>query len=149
MNKYEANIVLCEEVAGNNIFNNVFNNIVIGGEDNLVSFDIAIFISTMVKEIKEEMLLLDIVAKKEDDERMAIHPIGSTVKKYESLGLKRDLCVFRDNEVDFPWEGEYILELRKTDKIVDTNTITSEEMVSIIEEAEVINTFSFYVEHEN
>lgn len=71
--------------------------------------------------------------------------LGSVTKKYTKNGLSRALLVFRDNTVDFRWEGIYALELRHCDKYVNIDEKTDEEMIEIINNSDIINTFTFSV----
>ena len=146
-NRFEANILLCEKIVGDNSFEGLFNNIDIEGKkNNKPPFDIGIFLTADIVECKKETFLLDIIYKDcEDENTIPTNILGSLERDYDQLGVNRELCVLKKNKVDFLWEGMYTLELRHCKDCIDINEKTVEEMESVISESEVINSFTFSV----
>lgn len=144
-NMFEANIILCERMEKGNRPKGLFNNIEIEENEN-VMFDVGIFFVANINRNTKETFLLDIIYKDGmDKNRGPINMLGSVTKKYTKNGLSRALLVFRDNTVDFRWEGIYALELRHCDKYVNIDEKTDEEMIEIINNSDIINTFTFSV----
>lgn len=142
-NIFEANIILCKQIDGENNPEGIFNNIEIEADES-ASFDIGIFFVADISERRNEMFILDIVHKEDkDSDTTQTNILGSLEKKYEEEGYARELIVLKENTVFFPWEGLYILELRHCEACVDINDKNPEE---ILESSEIVNTFTFSVE---
>ena len=61
-NRFEANIILCEKIEGENSLKGIFNNIEIDQGDT-TTFGMWIFLVADIKECKKETFLLDVIYK--------------------------------------------------------------------------------------
>lgn len=145
-NKFAANILMCKNITEEKEFKDVFNNITLTDE-HAIEFDMGIFFTSDVQEVKEELFLVNI--SHETEEAINYHLIGTIIKKFDKIGKNIDLNIFRDNKVDFKWEGLYNLELRLCKERKDINVLENDEIVDWIEKSELINSFSFSVKFKN
>ena len=142
-NKFSANILLCEEITDDKRFEGIFNNLILE-EDEIVIFNIAIFLTKNIVEVKDEMFLLDLAYERENGTNY--HPIGTTTRMCNELGKSIEIAAFKSVEVEFAWEGLYRLEFRKCKNHVDINTLNDEELLKFIKNSDLVQSFTFSVE---
>ena len=121
----------------------VFNNLVLE-DDERTSFDIAVFLTKNIVELKDEMFLLDLAY--EHEEGTSYHPIGTMKKNFNKLGRSIELTVLKSVEVEFAWEGLYRLEFRKCKEHKEINGLSDKELISFIKDSDLIQHFTFSVE---
>lgn len=142
-NRFSANILLCQEIIEDRNFEGIFNNIILE-DDETIEFDIAIFLTKNIEEIKDEMFLLDLAFDEESGTHY--HPIGTTLKSCDNKGKSIEVSAFKSVKVDFVWEGLYRLEFRRCQKHVDINSLDNDEIVTFIKDCKLINEFTFSVQ---
>lgn len=142
-NKFVANIVMSEKFGSDAECDSFFNVIVLD-ESRLAKFDLGIFLTSDIKNVKNEMFLLNLVY--ENSEKELFHPLGTNVRFFSEAKKSTELIVFKDNEIDFKWDGMYTLEFRVCNEVRDINEMEIEELIAFIDESKMINSFSFVVE---
>ena len=134
---------MSEKVSANAECDNLFNVIVLD-ENRWAKFDLGIFLTSNITSAKDEMFLLNLIY--EDGENEMFHPLGTNIRNFSEAKKSTELIVFKDNEIDFKWDGMYTLEFRLCNRIRDINEMNIEELIAFIDESEMINSFSFVVE---
>ena len=128
-NKFIANILLCEEFTKESKCNNFFNYITLEDKKK-VSFDIGIFFASDIKEVKTEMFLVNLVYEGDRDNTGGqFHPLGTYTKSFEKTGKDTEMIVFRNNEIEFEWNGLYSLEVRLCKEIKDIESMELEQLI--------------------
>lgn len=142
-NRFSANILLCREITEERNFEGVFNNLILEDEV-VVNFDIAIFLTNEIDEIKDEVFLLNVAF--DDENGTNYHVIGTNVKSYNETGKSIEVSAYKSVEVEFTWEGLYRLEFRKCRNNIDINSLSDNDLVDFIKSCDLIQDFIFSVE---
>lgn len=142
-NKFTANILMCKEITEEREFKDIFNDLTLVDE-RTIKFDMSIFFTSDIQEVKDEIFLVNI--SHETDDAMNYHFVGTITKKFDKTGRSIDVNFCRDNEINLKWEGLYNLELRLCKEYKDINVLKNDEIVEWIEDSKLINSFSFNVQ---
>lgn len=145
-NNFVANILLCEKFKSSTECEKIFNFLTLEDKHS-TNFDIGIFLTSDIEEIKKEMFLVNLVYEgNEKNSGGQFHPLGTYEKECEKEGKASELIVFKDNEVEFKWSGLYTLEFRLCKESKDIDELEIEQMIEWIDKSRLINSLSFYVE---
>lgn len=142
-NNFVANLVLCKKISEEQGLVNVFNNLDL--KKKTIDFVIGIFLTKNIVELKEEMLFINLVYENEDQSIRQQHPFGTIVKKFQKIGTDIEFSSFRCTDIEMKWEGFYRVELYHCKEVKDINQLTSEEVINLVQDSEVLSSYTFSV----